>query len=224
MNDERNIKHILHDQKLAPLKSLGQNFLVNPQIAARIVELSGIGPDDTVVEFGVGFGSLTIPLAARAARVIGLEIDAGIIKWHQDNAILPDHVTLIHQDLLKADLGDFFKQSGRRLRILANLPYSVSNPLLFRLIEHRQYLEFTVLMLQKEVAARLTAAVGTKSYGVLSVLLGSCATIEKLLELGPGQFHPRPKVDSTVVRITFNPKPERLLGLPDFDYRTLNHC
>ncbi len=76
-------------------------------------------------------------------------------------------------------------------------------------------------MLQKEVAARLTAAVGAKSYGVLSVLLGSCATIEKLLELGPGQFHPRPKVDSTVVRIAFYPAPDLLSGLPDFDYSTL---
>jgi 16S rRNA (adenine1518-N6/adenine1519-N6)-dimethyltransferase len=99
-------------------------------------------------------------------------------------------------------------ESGGRLKIIANLPYSISGPLLFKLIEQKEHIESAVLMLQKEVAERLVAAPGTKAYGVLSVLLGACATVEALLKVGPEQFHPRPKVDSLVVRIRFQPLPE----------------
>lgn len=216
------IKDLLASRGLAPSKRLGQNFLVQRPTAEKIVRLAGVGPADTVVELGVGLGALTLPLAARVRRVIGIEIDAGLIRWHQEEGILPANVELVHQDLLQANFPALAAASGGRLKILANLPYSVSNPLLFKLIEDREAMAWAVLMLQKEVAGRLTASVGTKEYGILTVLLAACATVTPLFLLGPEQFHPRPKVESMVVRLDFEPPPERVRRLETHD-RLLLH-
>lgn len=199
------IKNILKDQQLAPKKRFGQNFLVNEQIVEAILNQAAPLKEDTIVEFGVGLGSLTIPLARRVKQVIGIEIDSGIVQWHTEQGILPDNVTLIHEDLLKTDLGHLTTMSGGPLKIIANLPYSISNPVLFKMIENKDHITSAVIMLQKEVADRLCAQPRTKEYGVLSVLLGACATIKPLLKIGPDHFHPRPKVDSMVVRINFHP-------------------
>jgi 16S rRNA (adenine1518-N6/adenine1519-N6)-dimethyltransferase len=211
------IKDILKNEKLAPSKKRGQNFLIHRQTAAAIVALAGVSGDDTVVELGVGLGTLTGPLAEKANRVIGLEIDSGIIDWQTTSGNLADNVQLIHQDLLKADFPDLAQQCGGRLKILANLPYSISNPLLFKLLDNQAVMEWAVLMLQKEVAMRLVAAPGTKEYGILSVLMAGSASVTRLLDVGPGQFHPRPKVDSVVVKIIFHPVPQRASSLPAHD-------
>jgi len=221
MNDNPPIKKILSERGLAPSKKLGQNFLVHRQTAQRIVELSGVGPEDSVLELGVGLGSLTLPLAERVRQVTGLELDAGIIAYHRETMDLPGNVLLIHQDLLKADFAALAKQSGGPLKIMANLPYSISNLLLFKLVEESESLAWAVLMLQKEVGRRLTAEAGSKEYGVLSVLLAGCASVETIMQVGPGQFHPRPKVDSVVVRITFQPSPARATELPAHDRKML---
>lgn len=223
MSSDQNIKNVLKKHHLAPSKKLGQNFLVNPEISSQIVKKAGVTPDDTVVELGVGLGSLTIPLAQQVKRIIGLEIDAGIVQYHQENQDLPSNVTLIHQDLLTADFKKLANECGGKLKILANLPYSISNPLLFKLIENKDAMESAVLMLQKEVGQRLTAREGTKEYGVLSVLLGSCASVETLLKVSPANFHPRPKVDSVVVRIVFHPIPERAKNLPLYNHKLLQN-
>lgn len=215
------IKNTLKNRKLAPNKKLGQNFLVHRETAARIVKLAGVTKNDTILELGVGLGALTNPLAEMAGRVIGLEIDRGIINLHQEESNLAANVTLIHQDLLKADFKSLAKKCGGRLKILANLPYSISNPLLFKLIENRDVMEWAVLMLQKEVGMRLQAQPGTKEYGVLSVLLGSCASVKILMEVGPAQFHPRPKVDSVVTRIRFQPQTDRVAKLAAHNHTLL---
>ncbi len=199
------IKNILKKNELAPKKKLGQNFLVHQATSERIVELAGISKDDTIFEIGVGLGSLTTPLANRAGRVIGIEVDAGIVRYHREHGSLPDNTTLIHQDILKTDFNDLVAESGGPLKIIANLPYSISNPLLFKLLDHRQDMAWAVLMLQKEVGMRLCASPGTKEYGILSVLFASCATVKDIMHVSPEQFHPRPKVDSVVVKITFTP-------------------
>lgn len=201
------VKEILAAHRLAPSKRLGQNFLVHPHIAEQIVAAAAVGPEDTVIELGVGLGALTLPLARQAGRVIGLEIDAGLVRYHQETNDLPANVTLLHQDLLTADFVALSAEAGGKLKMVANLPYAVTNPLLFKLIEARHVMEWAVLMVQKEVALRLTARPGSKEYGVLSVLLGGCATVERVLTVGPGNFHPRPKVDSMVVRLDFRRPP-----------------
>ena len=209
-------KHLLKRQGLAPQKKLGQNFLIHERTPRRIVDLAGLHPDDQVIEVGVGLGALTRPLAAAAARVIGLEADSGIIRMHQEQQDLPDNVELIHADVLKVDFTQLI-DPGKRLKIVANLPYSISSPFLFRLIEHAGIMDFAVVMLQKELAQRLAAHPGTKEYGAPTVLLAACASVTTLLSVHPAEFHPQPKVDSQVIRISFYPQPEHVQALGEFN-------
>ena len=193
----------LLEEKLAPKKQLGQNFLVHKATAEAVARCGKIAPDDIIIEVGVGLGALTQPIAEQAAQVIGLEIDRGLVRFHKEKKDLPGNVTLLHQDILKADFDELQQLSKGPLKIMANLPYSISNPFLFKLIEHQEKMDWATIMLQKEVADRLTAKPGTKQYGIPTVLLKSCATVTSLLTLKPAEFHPRPKIDSIVVRIEF---------------------
>ncbi len=211
-------KSLLKRQGLAPQKKLGQNFLVHERTPRRIVDLADLNPEDEVIEVGVGLGALTRPLAAACAKVIGLEADSGIIRMHEQQQDLPANVELIHADVLKMDFAALV-QPGKRLKIVTNLPYSISSPFLFRLIDHAALMDFAVVMLQKEVAQRLCAQPGTKEYGVPTVLLAACATVTPLLSVHPAEFHPQPKVDSQVIKITFNPVPASAQALGDFDHR-----
>lgn len=194
----------LKSNQLAPKKRFGQNFLVNKSTAEAIVRAGNIQPNDTVVEVGVGLGALTQPLAKAAKRVIAYEIDSGIVRLHEEEQDLPDNVTLVHQDILKADFTSIHKECAGPIKILANLPYSISNPFIFTLIDNCHLIDSVTVMLQKEVAQRLRAEPRTKDYGIPTILLGSCATVEKKFTLGPAEFHPKPKVDSEVIYIDFN--------------------
>jgi 16S rRNA (adenine1518-N6/adenine1519-N6)-dimethyltransferase len=217
MLPDKKIKDLLEQQKLSPKKRFGQNFLINKNVSEKIVRLANIQPDDTIIEVGVGFGALTSHLAQLCRKVIGIEIDSGIIRFHKEVGSLPANVSLVHQDILRTDFARLASESGGRIKLIANLPYSISNPLLFKLVEHRDEMEWAILMLQKEVAQRLNATAGSKEYGIITVLMGACASIHKLLALGPQHFHPRPRVDSQVVRISFYPIPERAAALPEHD-------
>ena len=215
-------KTLLKEQGLAASKKLGQNFLVHQHTAERIVNFAELNKQDTVLEIGVGLGALTRPLADAAGQVLGLEADSGIIRLHEDQEDLPDNARLIHQDVLKADYDELVDLSqGKKLKIIANLPYSISSPFLFQLIEHHEKIDFAVIMLQKEVALRLLAQPGTKAYGVPTVMLGTVATVKMLMHVGPEEFHPRPKVDSAVIRLSFDPLPERAAALGNFDRKLL---
>lgn len=217
----KEIKSILNQKELVPLKQLGQNFLINAGTIDRLVSLAGISEEDNIVELGVGLGALTQSLARQAGQVTGLEIDRGIISWHREKRTLPDNVSLLNQDMLKVDFQDLAERNGAPLKIIANLPYSIASPLVFKLIRERSYIEWAVLMFQKEVAQRLTASPGGRDYGILSVLLAGCAEVVKLLDLGPAEFYPRPKVDSRVLKIRFQPTPARVKALPDHDEELL---
>lgn len=197
-------KKILLDHRLAPKKRFGQNFLVQRRTAEAIVACAELNSGDTVIEVGVGLGALTTVLAEKVKNVIGIEIDSGIVRMHQEEKLLSDNVSLIHDDILATDFEELVQRSGGPLKIMANLPYSISNPFIFKLVENRQYLDWAVVMLQKEVAQRLMAKPATKEYGIPTVLLGACARIQKIKTLKPHEFHPQPKVDSVVVRIDFS--------------------
>ena len=212
----RQTKQLLQSRRLAPHKRLGQNFLVHEHTARRIVAQATISPEDTVVEVGVGLGALTRPLAEVAAEVIGVEADSGIIRLHEELQDLPGNVRLVHGDILKINLAELYNP-GARLKIVANLPYSISTPFLFHLMEHKEVLHSAVIMLQKELAQRLCAQPGSKVYGAPTVLLAACADVEELMEVGPEEFHPRPQVDSTVLRLIFYPEPARLKHLGSFN-------
>lgn len=193
----------LKNNKLAPNKRFGQNFLVNRHTAEAIVRAGKVQDTEVILEVGVGLGALTIPLAGAARHVFGFEIDSGIIRYHEEHGDLPSNVTLIHQDILTADFHEIAELSGGRLKIMANLPYSISNPFIFKLIDNAPLIHSATIMLQKEVAERLMAQPATKEYGVPTVLLASRATVKKVMTLGPAEFHPRPKIDSVVVTIDF---------------------
>lgn len=193
----------LKSNQLAPKKRFGQNFLVHKPTAEAIVRAGKVSSTDIILEVGVGLGALTLPLASMAQHVFGYEIDSGIIRFHEEEGDLPENVTLIHQDILTANFQEIAAKCGGSLKILANLPYSISNPFIFKLIENASLIRNATIMLQKEVADRLMAVPSTKDYGVPTVLLASCAKVQKLMTLNPGEFHPRPKVDSVVVNIDF---------------------
>lgn len=202
-------QNTLKDHQLAPKKRLGQNFLVNKHTAEAIVRAGNVLETDIILEVGVGLGALTTPLAAAVRHVYGYEIDRGIIRFHEEEGDLPDNVTLVHQDILTADFPQIAELCGGSLKILANLPYSISNPFIFKLIDNAPLIERATIMLQKEVADRLMAQPSTKEYGVPTVLLASCATVKKNMTLKPAEFHPRPKIDSVVITIDFAAKHKR---------------
>lgn len=199
----RQTYQILKNNQLAPKKRFGQNFLVHRATAEAIVKAGEVRSDDIIMEVGVGLGALTLPLAEKAHHVFGYEIDSGIIRFHEEQGHLPDNVSLVHQDVLQADFREIARKCQGKLKILANLPYSISNPFIFKLIDNASLIESATIMLQKEVADRLMAAPNSKEYGVPTVLLASCASVRKLMTLKPSEFHPKPKIDSVVVRITF---------------------
>lgn len=198
-----NPRKFLEQYGLAPSKRFGQNFLVNANTAKRIVSLGHFNENDHVVEVGVGFGALTHFIAETAAGVTGIEIDRGLIRFHETEKDLPANVELIHGDILKTDFKALSAQCGGMLKIIANLPYSISNPFIFKLIDNRDYISRVTVMLQKEVADRLTAFPATKEYGIPTILLGCCAMVEKKMTLKASEFYPRPKIDSEIVSISF---------------------
>jgi 16S rRNA (adenine1518-N6/adenine1519-N6)-dimethyltransferase len=185
-------------------RGLGQNFLVEDGIAERLAQTSGAGPGDAVLEVGTGLGVLTRALAARADRVITVEIDSGLVAALQSDAALPANVELIHADALDLDLEEVIARlavAGRRVRLVSNLPYSAASPLLRRLLDLRDRLEDWSVMLQREMANRLLAEAGSRAYGSLTVLHRLTVDVTREVDLKPGCFFPPPKVSSTFVRM-----------------------
>lgn len=182
-------------------KRLGQHFL-QPEWAEKLVAAIEPQADDRFVEIGPGPGALTLRLASRAAHVTAIEVDPEMSRLLRTT--LPPNVTLIEGDFLDLDLGGLL--GPERVRIAGNLPYNISSPILFRLVNaHVRHgaIGDATLMLQREVAERLEASPGTKDYGVLSISVQLHADVRRLLSLPPGAFRPIPKVHSSVLRLSF---------------------
>jgi 16S rRNA (adenine1518-N6/adenine1519-N6)-dimethyltransferase len=194
------VRSFLARHGLAPHRDRGQNFLVDASQAAQLVDLAGVQCGDSVIEIGTGLGILTRALAARAARVVSVEVDAGIVRALRAEGVLPESVELLHADALQLDLRELVRRVPAPVRAVANLPYSVSAPLLRRLLDLAADLSDWSLMLQRDVVDRLLAAPGSKAYGSLTVLHRLVVDVERKRKLGPRCFHPVPKVDSTFVR------------------------
>ena len=182
-----------------PSKSLGQNFITDKRVIERIVSEAGITSDDEVLEIGPGLGALTFALARKAARVVAVEKDARLAE--RLRALLPEwpNVELICGDALDVDFGALYKD--RRLKVAANLPYSVSSPILVRLLRSRALFSTLVLMLQLEVGERISSPPGGKEYGSLSVLVQTYFDVKLLFRVHPSSFWPAPKVDSVVLKL-----------------------
>jgi 16S rRNA (adenine1518-N6/adenine1519-N6)-dimethyltransferase len=189
---------------VSPRKRFGQHFLTQPKTAERVVESAELCSSDVVVEVGPGLGALTQFIFPRIERLHLVELDRDLAALlEEDFAAAEGRVTVHQQDILDFDFGAVAEPEGIRLVVLGNLPYNISSPLIFRLLESRQCIKRAVFMVQKEVGERLVATPGGKDYGVLSVLLGVYARVRPLFVVGPGQFYPPPAVDSLVISIDF---------------------
>jgi 16S rRNA (adenine1518-N6/adenine1519-N6)-dimethyltransferase len=195
-------KSLLLRLGLKPKKALGQHFLLHPHQARRIVAALNLTGEDTVLEIGAGLGALTTFLAPAAHRVIALERDPDLAGFLQEDLLASTPgVQVVCQDILEFDFQLASREAGRPLAVVGNLPYQITSPLLFRLIEVLPAIAQAVLMMQQEVGARLLAKPGTKDYGILSVLGQYYFQITRLFSLSPGNFFPPPQVDSVVVRL-----------------------
>jgi len=194
------VRALLARHGLRAHRARGQNFLVDAALAARLVELAGVAAGDAVIEIGTGLGVLTRALAARAARVVTLEVDAGIVRALRAEG-LPRNVELLHADALRVDLAALAAAAGRPTRVVANLPYSISAPVLRALLDLRDAINDWSVMLQREVARRLLAEPGSRQWGSLGVLHRLTVRVEPRLELPPGCFYPVPRVRSSFLRI-----------------------
>ena len=199
-------KH-LRELRIRPKKRLGQHFVVDPNILRKIVDCSGLETDDIIVEIGAGLGNLTAPLAARVKKVYALEVDQRLANVLQEQFSRSGQVEVIPEDALRYDFNALFGQWRRKMKVVANLPYEISSPMIFRLFEERHCFSLFVLMLQMEVARRVVARPGTKEYGPLSLWSQLYSRPQVLFAVSPKVFHPPPKVESAVVKFEILQEP-----------------
>ncbi|MGI6055562.1 MAG: 16S rRNA (adenine(1518)-N(6)/adenine(1519)-N(6))-dimethyltransferase RsmA [Bilifractor sp.] len=193
-------------------KKFGQNFLIDPHVLEKIVRAAEIGPDDCVMEIGPGIGTLTQYLAYASREVYAVEIDRNLIPILEDTLSDWDNVTVINQDILTLDLNRFVEEhnGGRPVKVVANLPYYITTPILMELLEKKVPLESVTVMVQKEVAERMQASPGTKDYGALSLAVQYYTRPEIVAHVPPNCFMPRPNVGSAVIRLTGRSAEERV--------------
>jgi 16S rRNA (adenine1518-N6/adenine1519-N6)-dimethyltransferase len=193
---------------LRPKKSLGQNFLRDENISRKIVRAIAVRPDDVVVEVGPGEGALTKYLAQQVQKLIVVDIDARVTK-HLAETYPNGEVEILNQDFLTVDLEDIARRSGQCVRIVGNIPYNITTPILFHILDRYEAVVDATLMMQKEVARRIVASPHAKEYGILAVFCQLFADVKLLFDVSPNAFYPKPKVTSSVVRL-------RMLGAPRF--------
>jgi 16S rRNA (adenine1518-N6/adenine1519-N6)-dimethyltransferase len=186
-------------------KSLGQHFLKDPAIIDNIIDKARFDKNDIVVEIGSGLGALTIPVIPYIHHLIAVEKDPVLIDIVKGKLSLElkEKLTFVPGDVLKLDIEEIFDRFKRKIRILGNLPYNISSPILEKLVLNRDYITNATLMFQYELGQRLTAAPGKRDYGALSVVSQYYARLSPLIKVGRDSFYPKPKVDSMVLKIDF---------------------
>jgi len=186
----------------APRKSLGQNFLQDPNIISKIVASLNITKNDTVVEIGPGRGALTDLIIPQAGHTHLIEFDRDLVVHWQDRTSSIKNLTVHGVDVMRFDLHEIIGTTDRKIKVIGNLPYNISSPVLFHLMNYAEHIEHQVVMLQKEVVERMASGPGSKQYGRLSVMLQQRYDIENLFKVPPTAFFPAPKVDSAIARLT----------------------
>ena len=192
---------------MRPKKSLSQIFLINDRAAKRIVDSLNIQEGDTVLEIGAGKGALTKYLLRKAKKVIAVELDKELCQYLEQKFLEKKNLVLINQDILKID---FKKLAGQEsyLKVIGNLPYQITSPLLSLLLENRKFIPLSILMVQKEVAKRICAQPKSKDWSPLSLTVQLHSEVRTLFNLKPTSFFPPPKVESSVIKITFRENPK----------------
>ncbi|MBP3279386.1 MAG: 16S rRNA (adenine(1518)-N(6)/adenine(1519)-N(6))-dimethyltransferase RsmA [Butyrivibrio sp.] len=196
-------KEVLAKYNMSAKKKFGQNFLIDSHVLEGIVEAAGVTDDDLVLEIGPGIGSLTQYLAEAAGKVVAVEIDKTLLPVLADTLSEYDNVTVINEDILKVDLDEIVSENGGRpIKVVANLPYYITTPIIMKLFESRARIESITVMVQKEVADRMAAGPGGKDYGSLSLAVGYYAKAVTVMDVPPSSFIPQPNVGSAVVNLS----------------------
>lgn len=205
-------KFIMKKYNIRANKSLGQNFLISEQVVNEIVESSKIDKEDLVIEIGPGLGTLTKYLLKKAGKVIGIELDKKMVEILQDRFKLYNNFELYQQDVLKIDLKHLIKKEKentniKKVKIVANLPYYITTPIIMKLLEEKLDLESITVMIQKEVADRLIAIPGEKETGAITYAVYYYAIAEAILEVPKESFIPEPEVTSKVIKLNIRKEP-----------------
>ncbi|HQK53545.1 MAG TPA: 16S rRNA (adenine(1518)-N(6)/adenine(1519)-N(6))-dimethyltransferase RsmA [Sedimentibacter sp.] len=202
------IKDILDRYGFKFSKSLGQNFLIDGNIIKRIVEIAGLDEKSGVLEIGPGFGTLTQLLCKKANKVIAIEVDKSLIEIHKGTLDYPN-LKIIYDDFLKVDVNKLIEEEfkGLDVKIVANLPYYITTPIIMKILEEKYKVSKIVVMVQKEMAQRLNSKPGTKNYGAITLAVQYRADTNIAMIVPNSVFMPKPKVDSAVIEFRILPKP-----------------
>ena len=200
---------VLNKYQFTFQKKFGQNFLIDTHVLEKIISAAGITEEDFVLEIGPGIGTMTQYLASAAREVCAVEIDKSLIPILEDTLKDYDNVTVINQDILKVDIAELSreKNQGKPIKVVANLPYYITTPIIMGLFESHVPVESITVMVQKEVADRMQVGPGTKDYGALSLAVQYYAEPYIVANVPPNCFMPRPKVGSAVIRLTRHKEP-----------------
>ena len=214
---------VLHKYNFNFQKKFGQNFLIEPGVLETIVEAAEIGEEDCVLEIGPGIGTMTQYLAEQAGEVIAVEIDKALIPILKDTLSAYTNVTVINADILKLDVEELVreKNGGKPVKVVANLPYYITTPIIMQLFESHVPLESITIMVQTEVAQRMQVGPGTKDYGALSLAVQYYSRPEIVTHVPPSCFIPRPNVGSTVIRLNRYEKPPVETADEEFMFRLI---
>ena len=208
LGNRKNTAEIIQKYQFDFRKKFGQNFLIDNNILDKIVEAAEITREDCVLEIGPGIGTMTQRLAEEAGEVVAVEIDKNLIPILAETLADYDNVTILNEDILKVDINKIVEEhGGQPLKVVANLPYYITTPIIMTLFESRVPLKSVTIMVQKEVADRMRVGPGTKEYGALSLAVQYYARPEIITRVPAARFMPRPNVDSTVIRLTRYEKP-----------------
>lgn len=208
LGNPKNTIQVLQKYNFNFQKKFGQNFLIDTRILEGIIEAAGVTDQDFVLEIGPGIGTMTQYLCEAARGVVAVEIDANLIPILQDTLSAYDNVEVIHEDILKVDINRLAQErnGGRPIKVVANLPYYITTPIIMGLFESHVPIDSITIMVQKEVADRMQVGPGTKDYGALSLAVQYYAKPEIVLNVPPSCFMPQPKVGSAVIRLTRHEK------------------
>lgn len=214
----KEVSNFLKDKQFYPSKKLGQNFLINPQIKQRIVNAANLQPKDIVLEIGPGVGAITSILLTHKIKLIAIEVDKRLAEMLTTKLKTYNNFTLYNIDALKVDwdkiLFEYTQSSD--VKLVANLPYSISSLLVLKIIRSQLISQATIMM-QKEMADRLCAKVGTHAYNMFTILVQLFLDVQKLFDVDPSNFSPKPKVQSCVIQLTKKQPVSDLYDISDFE-------
>lgn len=206
----KNTIEILQKYDFVFQKKFGQNFLIDTHVLEKIIDASGVDRDDFVLEIGPGIGTMTQYLCEKAREVVAVEVDKALIPILENDTLADyDNVTILNEDILKVDIALLVEErnGGRPIKVVANLPYYITTPIVMGLFESHVPIDSITIMVQKEVAQRMQAKPGTKDYGALTLAVGYYANARIVANVPPNCFMPRPKVGSAVICLKKHQKP-----------------